>query len=103
MRSLNTKLPTELHVSSAECGLKARGASADQGIEMLEQEPERVEFGSVRDDQAHFQHRLEVCDTSLRRLTQLSPIPLDAVEALLEARQVAEQRLTNGRLQARSD
>ncbi len=70
---------------------------------MLEQEPERVEFGSVRDDQAHFQHRLEVCDTSLRRLTQLSPIPLDAVEALLEARQVVEQRLINGRLQARSD
>ncbi len=70
---------------------------------MLEQEPETVEVGSVRDDQAHFQHRLDVCDTSLRRLTQLSPIPLDAVEALLEARQVAEQRLSHGRLQAPSD
>ena len=70
---------------------------------MLKQETESVEVGSVRGDQARFQHRLDVCDTSLRRLTQLSPIPLDAVEALLEARQVAEQRLSYGRLQAPSD
>ncbi len=64
---------------------------------MLEQEPESVEVGSVRDDQAHFQHRLDACDTALRRLTKLTPIPLDAVEFLLDARQVAEQRLSNVR------
>ncbi len=77
-------------------GLKVVAARADQGIEMLEREPGSV-VGSVRDDHAHFQHRLDACDTGLRRLTRLSPVPLDAVEALLEARQVAEQRLFNVR------
>ncbi len=62
---------------------------------MLEQEPGSAEVGSVRDDHAHFQHRLDACDTALRRLTKLTPVPLDAVESLLDARQVAEQRLSN--------
>jgi len=54
--------------------------------------------GSVHENQAHFQRKIDSCDAALRLLTRQDPPPYEAIEALLLARHVAEQALAGRRL-----
>ncbi len=72
-------------------------ARVDQ--EVMLKHSERPLVGSVHDNHAHFEHQIEACDAALRRLASLEPAPLNAIEALLLARELAEQGLAKSRQQ----
>lgn len=58
-----------------------------------------AEPGSVYENEAYFQHQVDSCNSALQRLTRLTPRPDEAIEALLYAKHVAEQRLQDVRAQ----